>query len=236
MNPKLPAAHHWYAWFLVQQGRPDAAAEQIEQARKLGPDQVVIANNAGKIAYLRRDYLLAIKKHQYALELSPDFRKAHRDLALVYAETGKLDESLRELRRAKGLTDDGRDLLSVQAYAFARNGHARQAHQLLAQLEPLADRKPLAYDIAAVYAALGEKDRAFDWLRRAFQNTRPAGPDWPSTRDSTVCTAIRGSRRSQDLDGDQDAGLGMPRHATWQPTGFLLICWIIPLAPSTMRI
>ncbi len=180
LDPKLPAAHHWYAWFLVQQGRAKEAAKQIAEAQKLrpdqklGPDQVVIVSNAGKIAYLSRDYDLAIKKYQHALGLSPEFRKAHRDLALVYAETGKLDEALGELDRARGVTTDGRDLDCVRAYAYARNGHSRQARDLLGRLEGLADEKPLAYEIAAAYTALGEKDRAFAWLRRAFRE-RAAG-------------------------------------------------------------
>jgi tetratricopeptide (TPR) repeat protein len=168
LNPKLPAAYHWYAWFLVQQGRLKEAAKRIAEAQKLAPDQVVIANNAGRIAYLSRDYPLAIQKHKHAIELSPEFRKAHRDLALAYAETGKLDEALAELKRARGITDDGRDVNYVQAYAYARNGHSRQARELLGRLEPLADEKPLAYEIAAIYAALGDKDHAFTWLRRAF--------------------------------------------------------------------
>ena len=168
LKPKLAAAHHWYAWFLIQHGQPEKAAEEIDKAQKLGADQVVIADNAGKIAYLRRDYPLAIQKYKHALEINPEFRKAHRDLALVYAETGKLDEALAELDRARGVTADGRDLDYVRAYAYARNGHSRQARDLLARLEPLAYEKPLAYEIAAVYAALGDKDRAFDWLRRAF--------------------------------------------------------------------
>jgi serine/threonine protein kinase/Tfp pilus assembly protein PilF len=176
LDPKLPAARHWYAWFLAQQGRSKDAAKQIDEAQKLkqGAEQVIIANNVGKIAYLRHNYPLAIEKHKHALELSPDFRKAHRDLALVYAEMGKVDQALGELDQAKGITDDGRDLDSIRAYTYARNGHVRQARDLLSRLEPLADREPLAYEIAAVYAALGDKDRAFTWLRRAF-NERAAG-------------------------------------------------------------
>ena len=99
-----------------------------------------------------------------------------------------------ELDRAKGVTDDGRDLDCVRAYAYARNGHPRQARELLGRLEPLADEKPLAYEIAAVYAALGDKDRAFAWLRRAFRRTRRRpNAESASTRDSTGCAAIRDS-------------------------------------------
>jgi Tfp pilus assembly protein PilF len=169
LKPKLAAAHHWYAWFLVQQGRTKEAAKEIEQAQKLGPVEIIIADNAGKIAYFQRNYTLAVKKHKYALELSPDFRKAHRDLAMVYAEMGNLSDALREAKLAKGLTEDGRDLLAVRAYAYARNSQPQKARDLLTELQPLADQKPLAYEIAAVYAALGEKDRAFTWLQRAIR-------------------------------------------------------------------
>ena len=37
LDPKLPAAHHWYAWFLVQQGRPEEAAKQIAERKSFGP-------------------------------------------------------------------------------------------------------------------------------------------------------------------------------------------------------
>jgi serine/threonine protein kinase/Tfp pilus assembly protein PilF len=169
LKPKLAAAHHWYAWFLAQQGRMKEATKEIEQAQKLGPDEVIIANNAGRIAFFQRDYPLAVKKHKYALELSPDFRKAHRDLAIVYAEMGQLDDALREAKAIKGLSDDGLDQPAVRAYAYARNGKPDKARSQLADLLPMADQKPLAYDIAAIYAALGDKDAAFKWLDRAFR-------------------------------------------------------------------
>jgi Flp pilus assembly protein TadD len=190
LKPNLAAAHHWYAWFLAQQGQTKLAAKEIEQAQKLGPDQVIIANNAGKIAYFMRNYDLAVKKHLYALELSPDFRKAHRDLALAYAEMGKPDDALRELKAARGLTEDGRDLMAVRAYVYARNGRPEKTRELLVELRALADRKPLAYEIAAVYAALGDKDQAFTWLQRAFHE-RAAGR-----------TAIRVDPRFESLRSD----------------------------------
>ena len=68
---------------------------------------------------------------------------------------GKFGEALEELDRAKGLTEDGRGLTSARAYVYARSGQAQQAQRLLAKLEPLADEKPLAYEIAAIHAALG---------------------------------------------------------------------------------
>ena len=53
----------------------------------------------------------------------------------------------------------GWDLVGVRAYAYARNGRADEARGLLKRLEASAGQKPLAYEIAAVYAALGQSDR-----------------------------------------------------------------------------
>jgi tetratricopeptide (TPR) repeat protein/tRNA A-37 threonylcarbamoyl transferase component Bud32 len=167
LNPRLPAAHHWYAWFLAERGRPPEAAEQIRMAHELAPDDLIIVNNVGKLLYFAHDFAGAVERHKYALELDPDFRKAHRDLGLADAELGEWDNALSEFEKSRGLTDDDRDVLGAKAYVLARNGHAKEARALLAQLEPLSAGKPVAYDIAAIYAALGEPAEAFQWLTRA---------------------------------------------------------------------
>ena len=195
LKPKLADAHHWYAWFLVQQGRPKEAAKHIEQAQKLGPEQVIIANNAGKMAYLQRNYALAVKKHKYALQLSPDFRKAHRDLAMVYAETGKLDGALGELNLAKGVTDDDRDLAAVRAYAYARNGQAEKARDLLTELEPRPIASRWRTRLPRSMRLWATRTRRLRGCSARFASTPPAGLESPSIRASTVCTAIHDSRR-----------------------------------------
>ncbi|HEV2968487.1 MAG TPA: protein kinase [Pirellulales bacterium] len=170
LNPQLAAAHHWYAWFLAERGRPREAAEQIDRARQLTPDDLIVVNNVGKLMYLAHDFAGAARQHQYALELDPDFRKAHRDLGLAYAELGKLDEALAELEKSRGLSDDGRDVLAAEAYALARNGRADKARSLLPDLEAAAKLKPLDYELAIIYAALGEPDRAFQTLGRSVES------------------------------------------------------------------
>ncbi len=139
---------------------------------------MIIACNAGKIQYYARNYRAAVEKYKEALKLDPDFRKTHWDLGLAYVQLGKRDAALRQFDPAKSLTDDGRDLRAARAYAYASAGDAGQARTMLATLEPLAQRKSIAYEIAAVYAALSQsdkdsaardKDAAFSWLERAFR-------------------------------------------------------------------
>ncbi len=94
LNSRLPAAHHWYAWFLAERGRADEAADEIKRARKLAPDDLTIRNDIGRLHYLSQDFKRAAEDQLYVVELDPDYRKVHRDLGLAYAELGKLDEAM----------------------------------------------------------------------------------------------------------------------------------------------
>ncbi len=195
LNPRLANAHHWYAWFLAERGRTTEATREIEKARELAPDDLIIVNNVGKLRYLARDYAAAVERHKYALELDPDFRKAHRDLALAYAELGpaRLNDALAELKQAEGLTDDGRDLRALRAYAYARNGQPAQVRPLLAQLEPLAKEKPLAYEIATIYAAAPASGiRPSAGSAGPSTNIRPPEPECKSIPVWTASGPIRG--------------------------------------------
>jgi tetratricopeptide (TPR) repeat protein len=178
LAPHSADAHHWYAWYLVLQRRFDEAESQMTEAQRLAPADLIIACNAGKIQYYARNYRAGVEKYKEALKLNPDFRKTHWDLGLAYVQLGKLDAALREFDLAKSLTDDSRDLLAARALAYASAGDAVQARTILAKLERLTRHKSIAYEIAAVYAALSQsdkdsaardKDAAFSWLERAFR-------------------------------------------------------------------
>ena len=169
LDPKLAAAHHWYAWYLVLQGRFEEAEAEMKTAQRLAPADLIIACNVGKIYYYARNYQVAVEKYKEALGLNPDFRKVHWDLGLAYVQLGKLKEAEREFKPARSLTEENQDLFAARAYAYAQDGESGQARGVLAKLETLADHKSVAYEIAAVRAALGERDAAFFWLDRAFR-------------------------------------------------------------------
>jgi len=175
LDQKSVDAHHWYAWFLVQQGHRDLAEEEIKRAAEWGASQVVVIANVGRIQYFAGSYDDAVASFEQAISLDPGFAKARLDLATTYVELGKLGEALDQfkLMRDQGLTEDNRDLIAARAYAFARCGKPREARELLTQLEALATAKPLAYDIATIYAALGDKDTAFKWLEKTFVQHSP---------------------------------------------------------------
>ncbi len=169
LDPRSAEAHHWYAWFLLQQSRLQEAEQQIDLAAQLGAAKSIVATNEGRIRYFSGAYRLAIEKFEEALRLDPIFAKTRLDLGQTYAELGQLDAALQQFDRSPGLTDDGRDVIAARGYALARCGKQDEARQLLASLESRSQGKPLAYEIATIYAALQDRDAAFTWLEEAFQ-------------------------------------------------------------------
>jgi serine/threonine protein kinase/Tfp pilus assembly protein PilF len=184
-------ALHWYAWFLVQEGHRDLADDEIKRAAHLGTTNVLVVANVGRIQYFAGLYNEAVTSFKHAISLDSEFGKAHLDLAMTYVELGKSEEALGELKllHGKGLTEDNRDLIAAHAYVLARGGKALAARDELIKLEAIAASKPLAYEIATIYAALGDSDTAFHWLQKAFDQHSPwrtfvkIDPRWNGLRD-----------------------------------------------------
>jgi tetratricopeptide (TPR) repeat protein len=172
LKPESAVAHHWYAWFLLQyKGRENLkkAEIHIEEAHKLAPLDPIILCNMGKIEYYGREHEASVSKYKKALEMHPHYLKTHLDLGLAYAELKELDKAKEEFAKAaNGLANDNRDLIAARAYAYAKNGQPGDAQPQLDKLLLLAQKKPVAYEIATIYSALGDKTNAFSWLRKAF--------------------------------------------------------------------
>lgn len=163
LNPSYATAHHWYAYDLIAMGRTEDAVREIRRAEACDPISLIIKTDVAEILHLARRYDEAIDQARSALRMDPNFDLAYRPLAWALAEKGQYSEAESELKRAM-LVEPRSD--SSLAYVAARAGHAAEARKTLA-----AVKNPLAvkFNLVAVHAALGEKDAAFFWLERAFE-------------------------------------------------------------------
>lgn len=166
LNPNYVTAHHWYAELLATMGRHDEAISEITRALALDPMSVIIIRDLGMHYYYEGKYELATQQAQAALALDPEFVPAHRLLGLAYMKQGRSREAIDKLRAVVARTNSGRDrALLVQAYALA--GDRGEANQLLHEL--LKDNQVSPYYIAVGFAGLDDKDRAFEFLERAYR-------------------------------------------------------------------
>jgi tetratricopeptide (TPR) repeat protein len=92
---------YYYLASALSHARPDdvdAAQEAIEKALQLNPDDPYIQSLAGKIAYRRKAYSVALEHLTAALHLWPEMIEAHETLAGVYRALGERDKSVAALK------------------------------------------------------------------------------------------------------------------------------------------
>src|SRR5262249_30321373 len=95
---------------------------------------------------------------------------SHATLARGYALQRNLPEAIAELNKAKRLGEPA-EILGSLGYVYARSGKRDEARQALAELSRTAkERFVPPYDIAVIYVGLGEKDQAFAWLEKAYED------------------------------------------------------------------
>jgi len=167
-------AHEWYAEFLAAQGRHDEAVAEIRKAQQLDPLAVPVTRAVGWILYFAGRYDESEEELKKALAMNADFLGARLVLWWVYVARKEFDAAIADIRRETekpGLRTVKKLLL---AYACAAAGNREEATGILWEIEPkVAEENRLALLSAMLFTELGEKDRAFAQLQRAYEFREP---------------------------------------------------------------
>ncbi|HEX8720466.1 MAG TPA: tetratricopeptide repeat protein [Pyrinomonadaceae bacterium] len=168
LNPKYATAHQWHAILLSVLGKPDEALAEINRAIELDPLSLIINTDKGRILYYARRYDEAVGQLQDTLKMDADFGMAHNILGWCYAEKGMYDQAVAEMRKSMELGVSLGGALGRIGYTYARAGKRDEAQKVLAQLEQRSEQSYISpYTLATIYAALGERDKAFSLLQKA---------------------------------------------------------------------
>jgi TolB-like protein/DNA-binding winged helix-turn-helix (wHTH) protein/Tfp pilus assembly protein PilF len=170
LNLNYPTAHYWYAHFLVQMERFDEAMAEAKQALALDPLSLITNHIVGLIFYYVRQYDQAIEQYRKTLDLDPNFDAARLFLGRAYVQKGMYTEAIAELQKAIGLNEDNLRITAALGHAYAVSGRGGEAQKVLNKLKELSKRRYVPpFDVALIYAGLGEKDEAFAWLEKAYE-------------------------------------------------------------------
>jgi TolB-like protein/Tfp pilus assembly protein PilF len=175
LNPGSAYVHQWYGWYLITMKRPDEALIEIKRAQELDPLSSVINWEMGLPFFISRQYDRAIEEFKKAVEMDPKGSFARMLLALAYVQKGSYEEALRAVDEPG--TDDSY-LVATTAFVYATMGKKAEAQKIAEQLEKQAKQGYVApYIMSKVYIGLGKKERAIDWLERAYE-TREDSSAW----------------------------------------------------------
>jgi len=171
LNASYAIAHQWYASYLIATGRSDEGIEQARKALELDPLSLMINSNVGWSYYLVRRYDDALLQFQATLELDANFGPAHLNLGRVYEGKGKMEEAIFEMNKGISLSGESPGGLAALGHAYAVFGMRNKAREIIDHLMTLSEEGYVApYDIAVVYAGLGNDELALSWLQKAYES------------------------------------------------------------------
>jgi serine/threonine-protein kinase len=171
LNPNSATAHNWYSLFLLAMGRFDEAELEGRRAIQLDPLSVAIAREYGWIAHYSGRQDSAVARVQRALALNEKDKVAHLFLGRAYQAQGRYPEAMREYQATGPLLHWPVTVASA-GYVAAKEGDREGVARAFAELDSLATA-PRTYVApllnALIYAALGDKDRAFALLNQSVE-------------------------------------------------------------------
>ncbi|MFZ0060401.1 MAG: protein kinase [Pyrinomonadaceae bacterium] len=197
LNPNYATAYHWYSILLFALGRNDEGAAMITRAHGLDPMSSIITQNVAQVHQMKNDHKAAIEVCQKIIELHPNFPGGHFTIGWSYLKTGRNDEAIASFQKALELSGRTSYVLSELGAAFAASGRPKEAQELIKELEE-RHRKQQAdgVDLATVYGAFGDKDKAFEWLEKDLSGRRGSLPEF---RFSLASEPLRDDSRFKHL-------------------------------------
>ena len=171
LNPSSVTAHQLYGLALAAEGRFEEAIKELKRALELDPLSPSNNSALGTGFLCAQQYDQAIEQERKALDLDANFLPAHLFLGWSYVQKSMYKEGIAELEKAMAISPGNTLLLSGLGYAYAAAGRKLEAQKVLDQLNDLAKQKyvPAMYR-AWTYAGLGEKDKAFEWLEKGYED------------------------------------------------------------------
>jgi TolB-like protein/DNA-binding winged helix-turn-helix (wHTH) protein/Flp pilus assembly protein TadD len=170
LNPSYATAHHWYAWHLALLHRYDEALAEMRKAESLDPLSLVINADLAELLALAHSYDESIQQSRKTIEMDPNFGLAHNHLGQAYLQKHMYDEAIAELQKAVQLSGGGPTCMANLARADAASGKRSEAEKLLGDLKK---RSSPGYshgsEIAVIYASLGDKEQAMNWLEKGYE-------------------------------------------------------------------
>lgn len=173
LSPDYANAHRWYYEFLITQGRVDEATKTLKKSYELEPLSVIVNYNlSNHYCEDKLDPQSAIEFAKRVVDLDPNFPGAPNLMACVYLQQGRGTNALAEAKKAVGLSNGKiRRFVSFLGVAYAKNGQPENAKAIIQELEDAyAKEKTVGVQIAVVYAALGNKDKAFEWIEKDVES------------------------------------------------------------------
>ena len=173
LDPRYATARQWYAFLLASQGRFEESLIEAHSAQEADPASVSVRRGLGYVYFYARRFEQAKYHLIRAIEMNPVAEESYRVLGLILSYAGDHAEAERVLREALELEGAATYTRVTLSLALARRGDMDHARETLDFLEKRASRDYVSpVELATLYIALGDNDRAIDWMEKAYAERR----------------------------------------------------------------
>ena len=169
LSPNYAAAHQWYGLILMMQRRFDESVREFNSALSLDPLSLILSIDKGVVYYYSGREDKAIEAAQQVLAHDANFADAHLLLGMAQERQRQFKVAIQEIGRYLEVSGQDPDALMKLGVTYAHAGDRVHAFRMIAEMrKPTASRYVPFYYVADIYAALGDKEAAFEWLDRAL--------------------------------------------------------------------
>jgi serine/threonine protein kinase/tetratricopeptide (TPR) repeat protein len=170
LNPNYATAHQWYGGQLTVMGKFDDGIAETRRALELDPLSLIVNENLAEFYYYSGDYDKGLEQEKATISLDPSFFLAHLGAGQNYEMKGMYPEALAEYKRLQELNDDPNYYLMALGHLYAVSGKRDGAVKVLGQMNEMSASRHIAgYNFALIYTALGDKDKAIEYLEKDFE-------------------------------------------------------------------
>jgi len=169
LDPAYTRAHIFYPFYLSSRGESQEAVAVAKSALDLDPASPSLSHSLAVQFYLTRQFDQAIEQCHKTLEMDPNFGVAYAVLGQAYLAKGMNSEAAPVLEKYSALSQGSADALALLGYSQARRGEKSQALRTIEELKATSKNNFVpAFYFALVYTALEDKDQAFMWLEKGY--------------------------------------------------------------------
>jgi TolB-like protein/DNA-binding winged helix-turn-helix (wHTH) protein/Tfp pilus assembly protein PilF len=174
LNPNSMKGNEALVWYLAWSGRRGEALAEVEKMRQLDPAYPFISLQQSGVYYHQRDYKSLIEAGKKSVAAYPNGWSSHYFLAVGYEGSGRPEQAIPEYQRAVELSEADTDTMAGLAHAYVASGKRSEAEKVLRELQTRSKTDYVSpYMIGAIYAGLGNKDKAFEFLEKAYKEKSP---------------------------------------------------------------
>jgi TolB-like protein/Tfp pilus assembly protein PilF/tRNA A-37 threonylcarbamoyl transferase component Bud32 len=197
LSPNYNLAHEWYGSLLAGIGRNDEAIRETWRSHELDPLSLRTKTLTAWHLYQLRQFPEALAKAEELIEMNPLYYQGFFQRGNVLTELGRAEEAVTDSRRGLQLSDRLGYMYYKLCFALMRLNRRDEAEQVVRDFEKIASSNNVdSYHLAMCYAALDDRDRAFEYFNRAVDD-RSLWLVWLATE--IKLDALRDDERFNDL-------------------------------------